>query len=175
MVKLGSLGEDRLSYNLDLDSGEFERVSHPSDEDAYAGARGIGAERWIGLRRRARVLVAKYSWDRALHVQLGQQRFVWPGPYHAQRRYQRLGGPIRAFTVAEDARRCAHFHYVFWGGDGPWPNQLDIFESIAATTASAELLHRAIYYWESEARGEDVHSPEFHERIDAYVRNKTAI
>lgn len=172
-LKCIEAGQENLSYDFEPESGRYELLAHPSGSDASQGARGFGAERRIGVRRRLKVFVAEYSWQATFHVVLDRKRFVWPGPYQVRRRYRRLGGPIRAFTVAEDQQLRAHFHYLYFGSEGPWPDRLDIFESIAATAESPEQLYRFIFYWERNARGESVHTPEFHDRLATYVRERT--
>lgn len=163
--------EDNLSYDFEPESGEYEVVAHPDAQTAREGARGSGSERKIGLRRREQIFVALYSWEGLLHVALPPHAFTWPGRYRARRRYRRLGGPVKAFSIEEGQDRHVHFHYLFYDG-GPWPGAeaLDIFANIAWGTSSPAEIHRAIYYLERRARGEDVHSQEFHDRIDAYIR-----
>lgn len=173
-IKLKCFEKDtHLSYRFETESGEYEKVTHSDSRSAADHAQGFGSIRRIGLRRRKSVFVAEYSLDGLVNVALARSRFFWPGPYRARRRYRRLGGPVKAFSVDEEAFRLVQFHYWFHDG-GSWPGAeaLDIFAHIAFTTASPERVHRFAFLWAASGRGENVDTEEFYDRADKYLRQR---
>jgi hypothetical protein len=162
--------EDSKGYEFDPSTGLYQRIEGSSP---IAGTRGFADIRMVGLREKEEVFAAIYSFENRLHVAIPPHHFTWPGALTAHRRT--LFSRIKSFSIRSRAVTLLHLRYSFIDSrhEFPGPEAADIFYMIAWKTASNESVRHCIRLWEGMARGEDIASPDFQERLKEELRTES--